>query len=88
MGYFYAVEFVESRANGIELSDDDRAALQGGVLNGFVRESKLLIRPDDRGATMLVLSPPLIADQGVIDDIMERMFQILERTEGWLGGDR
>ena len=84
MGYFYAVELVESRSNGVELSDDDRAALQGGVLAKFVRESKLLIRPDDRGATMLVLSPPLIADRAVIDDIMNRMVQILERTEGWL----
>jgi adenosylmethionine-8-amino-7-oxononanoate aminotransferase len=88
MGYFYAVEFVESRASGIELSDEDRVALQGGVLAGFVHETKLLIRPDDRGATMLVLSPPLIADRAVLDDIMERMVHILERTEAWLGGDR
>ena len=88
MGYFYAVEFVESRENGIELSDEDRAALQGGVLAGFVHESKLLIRPDDRGATMLVLSPPLIADRDVIDDIMARMVQILERTESWMGESR
>ncbi len=88
MGYFYAVEFVESRVNGVELNDEDRAALQGGVLASFVHESKLLIRPDDRGATMLVLSPPLIADRAVLDDIMERMVHILERTEAWMGGDR
>lgn len=87
-GYFYAVEFVESREKGLELSDEDRVALQGGVLGSFVRESKLLIRPDDRGATMLVLSPPLIADRDVLDDIMERMFQILERTEAWLQESR
>ncbi len=88
MGYFYAVEFVESREHGKELSDEDRTALQGGVLGSFVHESKLLIRPDDRGATMLVLSPPLIADRAVLDDIMERMVFILERTEAWLNGDR
>ena len=84
MGYFYAVELVESRAMGTELNNDDRAALQGGVLADFVRESRLLIRPDDRGATMLVLSPPLIAGRAVIDDIMHRMVQILERTERWM----
>lgn len=88
MGYFYAVEFVESRERGTELSDEDRAALQGGVLGGFVHESKLLIRPDDRGATMLVLSPPLIADREIIDDIMERMVHILDRTTAWLAGER
>jgi adenosylmethionine-8-amino-7-oxononanoate aminotransferase len=88
MGYFYAVEFMRSRANGVELNDDDRAALQGGVLGDFVRESKLLIRPDDRGATMLVLSPPLIADRTVIDDIMERMIQILDLTQEWVHARR
>ncbi|MDW3177769.1 MAG: aminotransferase class III-fold pyridoxal phosphate-dependent enzyme [Acidimicrobiia bacterium] len=87
-GYFYAVEFVESREAGIELSEEDRAALQGGVLGSFVRDSKLLIRPDDRGCTMLVLSPPLIADRDVLDDLMERLFQICERTEAWLREDR
>ncbi len=87
-GYFYAVEFVESREHGRELSDEDRTALQGGVLGSFVRESRLLVRPDDRGATMLVLSPPLVADRAVLDDLMQRMFQILERTEAWLREDR
>ena len=77
-----------SRSAGQELSDEDRTALQGGVLNGFVRESRLLIRPDDRGATMLTLSPPLIADRPVIDDMMQRLDQILERTGAWLSGQR
>ena len=83
-GYFYAVEFMESREAGTELNDEDRAALQGGVLGGFVKESKLLIRPDDRGATMLVLSPPLIADEAVLDDIFDRMDQILTNVEAWM----
>ncbi len=87
-GYFYAVELMTSRSAGQELSDEDRTALQGGVLNGFVRESRLLIRPDDRGATMLTLSPPLIADRPVIDDMMQRLDQILERTGAWLSGQR
>ena len=84
MGYFYAVELMESRERGTELSDDDRAALQGGKLAEFVQESGLLIRPDDRGATMLVLSPPLIADRDVLDDIFCRMDRILTSAEQWM----
>ena len=84
MGYFYAVELMESRERGTELNDDDRAELQGGVLAEFVQESGLLIRPDDRGATMFVLSPPLIADRDVLDDLFARLDQILTATEQWM----
>jgi adenosylmethionine-8-amino-7-oxononanoate aminotransferase len=83
-GYFYAIEVVESRAGAVELCDADRAALQGGVLARFVKESGLIVRPDDRGATLLVVSPPLIADQAVIDDIMTRMDGILSCLDEWI----
>ncbi len=84
LGYFYALELMADREGGAELSDNQRAQLQGGVLNGFVRDAGLLIRPDDRGATMLVVSPPLVANSDVLDDIAGRLDQILDRTEAWL----
>jgi adenosylmethionine-8-amino-7-oxononanoate aminotransferase len=87
-GYFYAIEIMESRANGIELNEDDRQALQGGLLAGFIRETGLIIRPDDRGATMLVLSPPLVADRAVLDDMFDRLDRIFTRTESWLATQR
>jgi len=83
-GYFYAVEFMADRANGIDLSNDDAAALQTGVLNEFLRDARLLVRPDDRGATMLTISPPLVADTAVVDDLLERTDQVVERTNNWL----
>lgn len=83
-GYFYALEIMQSRSAGVSLCDSDRAALQGGVLAKFVRESGMIIRPDDRGATMLVLSPPLVADRSVIDDIMSRMESILTQLDLWI----
>jgi len=83
-GYFYAVELCADRANGTELSEDQARHLQCGVLGGFVKESQLMIRPDDRGATMLIIAPPLIADHAVIDDLVGRVDQILDRTGAWL----
>lgn len=83
-GYFYAIELCADRASGVELSESQAKALQGGVLAQYVRDSKLLVRPDDRGATMLVLSPPLIATPEVLSDIMGRVDQILSRTGDWL----
>ncbi len=83
-GYFYAVELTGNSDTGQELSETQIAGLQGGVLNKYVRESKLLIRPDDRGATMLTISPPLIADSEVISDMTERLDQILTNVDAWL----
>jgi len=48
-GYFYAIEFMADRLRGREISDAQYAELHGGVLAGLVNDSKLLVRPDDRG---------------------------------------
>ena len=87
-GYFYAVEFWRDRHNGVRLSGDEATQLQSGVLGGFIRDAKVMIRPDDRGATMLMISPPLVADRAVIDDLLGRVDQVVDRTEKWLAGDR
>ena len=87
-GYFYALEFWKDGRNRVPLSDAEAKALQTGVLGQFVRDAKLMIRPDDRGATMLILSPPLIADREVLDDLIERTGQIVDRVGRWLEGNR
>ncbi len=37
---------------------------------------------------MITYSPPLVADQTVIDDIIDRSDQVLTRATAWLAGDR
>jgi adenosylmethionine-8-amino-7-oxononanoate aminotransferase len=86
-GYFYALEFWKDGPNRVRLSDEEAKALQTGVLAGFVRDAKVMIRPDDRGATMLVLSPPLVADRKVLDDLLGRVDQIVDRVGDWLAGN-
>lgn len=83
-GYFYAIELCVDRSSGIELSDEQAKALQTGVLQAFCRQARLLIRPDGRGATMLTISPPLIADRRIIDDLVSKVDQILDRVGQWL----
>ncbi len=87
-GYFYAVELMADRETGTDLTESDALALQGGVLLGFLKEARLLIRPDDRGATMLSFAPPLVADREVLDDMLERADQVLQRTCEWIAGRR
>lgn len=83
-GFFYAIELMADRDAGVELSAAQVSALQTGVLNGFLRDARLLVRPDDRGATMLTISPPLVADTAVLDDLLARTDQVLGRTDDWL----
>ena len=84
-GYFYYLELMRDRGSGEELSDSEVAALlPGGVLEQLVRAAGVLVRPDSRGAAMLAVSPPLVADESVIDDLLGRLDQVLDRLGGWL----
>ena len=84
-GYFCSVELMRDRAKGVELSDSEVAELlPGGVLDRLVRSARVLVRPDGRGAVMLAVSPPLVADESVIDDLLGRLDQVLDRLGGWL----
>ncbi len=84
-GYFYAVELMRDRESGIDLTEAEFASLlPGGMLDRLVREARVLVRPDSRGAAMLMISPPLVADAAVIDDLLRRVDQVLDRVGGWL----
>ena len=86
-GYFYAVELMASRAGGRELNEQQKAELEGGLLGKFVRDARILVRPDDRGATMIIISPPLVADNTVLDDLAARIDQVLDMTDDFLAAD-
>lgn len=88
VGYFYALELMADRANGIDLTDEQAMGLQGGVLARLLREAGLLVRPDDRGATLLTFSPPLVADRAVLDDMHDKTDRVLTGAAAWLAGDR
>ncbi|MCY4103389.1 MAG: aminotransferase class III-fold pyridoxal phosphate-dependent enzyme [bacterium] len=84
-GYFYALELMRDRDSGTDLSDAEVAELlPGGVLDRLAREARVLVRPDGRGGVMLSVSPPLVADTGVIDDLLNRIDQVLDGVDDWL----
>jgi len=56
------------------------------VLDRLVREARVLVRPDGRGGVMLSVSPPLVADTAVLDDLLNRLDQVLGRVDAWLAG--
>ena len=69
-GFFYAIEFTGDRNTGRELTDQQQVELVREVMPRAMREVNLITRPDDRGATLLMLSPPLVADREVLDELL------------------
>ncbi|TVR18739.1 MAG: aspartate aminotransferase family protein [Nitriliruptor sp.] len=69
-GFFYAIEFTGDRESGRVLTEQQSVELVREVMPHAMREVGLITRPDDRGATMLILSPPLIADKATLDELL------------------
>lgn len=82
-GYFYAFEFMADRESGRELEPAQARVLLREVLPREMRKIGLVTRPDERGAPMLMLSPPLVADGAVIDELLEMVDALLEAADGF-----
>jgi adenosylmethionine-8-amino-7-oxononanoate aminotransferase len=75
-GFFWAVELVRDEEN-TRFSSDERDRLVRGFLPGRLRDAGLIARADDRGDTVVQIAPPLICDRAVLDEIVERLGEVL-----------
>lgn len=85
-GFFYAIELMGDRASGRELTNTQAVHLKTEVMPHALRAANLMTRPDDRGATMLVLAPPLVADVETLDDLMHKVDSVLGATDRYVAG--
>jgi adenosylmethionine-8-amino-7-oxononanoate aminotransferase len=83
-GYFRYLELTASRAGSRPLRADQSAELLGGLLNRWMWDAGLIIRPDDRGATMLAVAPPLICGPAELDDLADKLARVLDQMTAWL----
>lgn len=83
-GFFYALDLTQSRGRGLALTAEQSAALLGGMLTQWVWDARLLIRADDRGATMLIVSPPLVSTTDELDDLVERVSTVLDHVDAFV----
>lgn len=83
-GFFYAMELMGDRNTGRELTEEESKHLLTQVMPKAMREVNLITRPDNRGATMLVLSPPLVADQDVLDDLLGKVDHVMSAADQYL----
>ena len=84
MGYFYALELTAKRDDALELTPEQSKALLQRVIPMSLRKVGLLTRPDDRGATMIILAPPLVADTELLRSIVEKMDAVLSDVDDYV----
>ena len=83
-GFFYGLELMVDRDARRDLTDEQKAVVCGEVLPGQMQQAGLMTRADDRGPAMLMLSPPLVADQAVLDELFGMVDAVLDGTESWM----
>lgn len=83
-GFFHAIEFTADREAGRELTAEESTHLLRETFPAAMKEAGLVTRPDDRGATMIMVSPPLIADEAVIDELVEALDHVTGAAAAWL----
>jgi adenosylmethionine-8-amino-7-oxononanoate aminotransferase len=76
MGFFYAVELVKDGEN-TRFDAEERERLLRGYMGPALLREGLIARADDRGDSILQIAPPLISDDDVLDEIVEKMRAVL-----------
>jgi adenosylmethionine-8-amino-7-oxononanoate aminotransferase len=83
-GFFWAVELVRDEDNHT-FDAPDRDRLLRDFLPRRLLEAGLIARPDDRGDSVLQIAPPLIADTSVLDEIVDRLHDVLQHAGQHMG---
>ena len=83
-GFFWALELVPDGAEG-RFDAEQREELLRRYLPGKLLDAGLIARGDDRGDTVIQVAPPLISDTQVIDEMVERLADVLEGVSAHMG---
>jgi adenosylmethionine-8-amino-7-oxononanoate aminotransferase len=75
-GFFWAVELVKDEDN-TRFDEDEREQLLRGYIPQAMFDAGLIARADDRGDAIFQIAPPLISDDDVLDEIVDKMRAVL-----------
>jgi adenosylmethionine-8-amino-7-oxononanoate aminotransferase len=76
-GFFYAVELVKDRETRATFEDDECETLLRGFLSPALFDAGLICRQDDRGDPVVQISPPLVAGEAEMDEIVGILGDVL-----------
>jgi adenosylmethionine-8-amino-7-oxononanoate aminotransferase len=83
-GFFWAMELVKDGSNE-RFDKAERDRLLREFLPARLLEAGLIARADDRGDSVLQIAPPLICDAAVLDEIVERLHDVLADAGRFMG---
>ena len=76
-GFFYAVELVKDKETKATFEDDECESLLRGFLSPALFDAGLICRQDDRGDPVVQISPPLVAGEAELDEIVGILGDVL-----------
>ncbi len=80
MGHFWAIELVADRDSKRTFEQADADWLLRDFLSGQLERRGLIARLDDRGDPVVQVSPPLVADRGVLGEMLDIIGSSLEEA--------
>jgi adenosylmethionine-8-amino-7-oxononanoate aminotransferase len=83
-GFFYAVELVKDKDTKATFDDEECETLLRRFLSPRLFERGLICRADDRGDPVVQISPPLVAGEEEIDQIVSILGDVLGEAWGRL----
>jgi adenosylmethionine-8-amino-7-oxononanoate aminotransferase len=89
-GFFYALELVKDKDTKQGFSGEEGKDLLQNFLSDRLFDAGLICRADDRGEPVIQVSPPLVADQAIFDEMTGILGDVLneaaERVQGMSSG--
>jgi adenosylmethionine-8-amino-7-oxononanoate aminotransferase len=79
-GFFYALELVKDKETRETFSDDECETLLRGFLSPALFDAGLICRTDDRGDPVIQISPPLVAGETEMDEIVGILGDVLQQA--------
>jgi adenosylmethionine-8-amino-7-oxononanoate aminotransferase len=76
-GFFWALELVKDKETKASFADDECEALLRGYISPALFEAGLICRADDRGDPVVQVSPPLVAGEREMDEIVGILGDVL-----------
>ena len=84
-GFFYGIELVRDKETRETFSDEECETLLRGFLSPALFDAGLICRTDDRGDPVVQISPPLVATEAEIDEIVGILGDVLAEAQRRMG---